>query len=135
MARRRTMLRWASGIMMALGVGHLVVVTITAGGVMAGWLERGLWAAVPMTSSSGASTEVLITKVAFWAGPASFSVPLVLLGVLIWQLAGRDAPVSRAIGWGLAGWCTLGGILLVPSPFFVGAIAGLLVALAPKAEA
>ncbi|WP_280478961.1 DUF6463 family protein [Nocardia asiatica] len=130
-------LRWASGIMLVLGAGHLLLLALAAWEEVAGWVDKGIWAAVPLTLS-GAETaqtvESLENKVTFWAGPGSFAVPLILLGLLIWHLAGRGVAVPAWLGWSLALWCVLGGVLLVPSPYFVGVIAGVLVIWAARQD-
>ncbi|MFC7719041.1 hypothetical protein [Nonomuraea recticatena] len=61
-------------------------------------------------------------------------MPLILLGCLTWHLAGRGVAVPAGIGWGLAAWCALGGVLLVPSPYFAGVIAGALVIVAARKD-
>ncbi|URM92401.1 DUF6463 family protein [Streptomyces sp. MRC013] len=133
MASERRLLRWAGGIMCVLGAGHLALLVLLARESVAGWAERGVWAAVPLLEGAGGPTvESLRNEGAFWAGPGSFSVPLVLLGCLVRHLAGRGVAVPAWTGWGIAAWCLLGGVLLVPSPFFVGAVAGLLVVLAAR---
>ena len=121
-------LRWAAGIMLALGAGHLVLATAIAADSVGGWADRGVWAAVPLLPEAGEPTvETVRNSAAFWAGPGSFAVPLILLGALTWHLARRGVPVPAGIGWGLAAWCLLGGILLVPSPYFAGVVAGALI--------
>jgi hypothetical protein len=42
--------------------------------------------------------------------------------------------VPAGIGWGLAAWCLVGGVLLVPSPYFAGVAAGALIVLATRKE-
>ncbi|GII04086.1 DUF6463 family protein [Planobispora takensis] len=131
----KRLLRWASGIMFVLGAGHLSLLTLIARQDVAGWVDRGMWAAVPLVLSRGdavPTVESLRNQAVFWGGPASFSVPLVLLGCLVWHLAGRGVAVPAAIGWGLAVWCLLGGVLLVPSPFFAGTVSGVLIILAAR---
>jgi hypothetical protein len=122
------LLRWAAGIMLVLGIGHLALLTFISRDDVAGWADRGLWAAVPLFSG-GRNLE---NQVAFWAGPGSFAMPLILLGCLVWHLAGRGVAVPAGIGWGLAVWCLVGGVLLVPSPYFAGAVAGALVIVAGR---
>ncbi|WP_433418446.1 DUF6463 family protein [Microtetraspora malaysiensis] len=136
MNARKRMLRWASGIMLVLGAGHLSLVALIAWKDITGWVDRGMWAAVPLLPTEGAvqTVESLQNKFAFWAAPGSFAVPLILLGCLTWHLAGRGVAVPAGIGWGLAAWCVLGGVLLVPSPFFAGAISGALIILAARHE-
>ncbi|MEU4329291.1 DUF6463 family protein [Nonomuraea dietziae] len=135
MKSRKRLLRWASGIMLVLGAGHLSLLALTAGESIAGWVDRGVWAAVPLMLADGAETvESFRNSVTFWAGPGSFAVPLILLGCLTWHLAGRGVAVPAGIGWGLAAWCALGGVLLVPSPYFAGVIAGVLVIVAARKD-
>jgi len=77
----------------------------------------------------------LRNEVTFWAGPGSFAVPLILLGCLVWHLAGRGVRVPAWVGWALAAWCLVGGVLLVPSPYFAGTVAGALVVLGARRQA
>ncbi|MGW4684013.1 DUF6463 family protein [Streptomyces sp. NPDC004244] len=131
----KRLVRWASGILVGLGTGHLALLAYAAREDIAGWVDRGVWAAVPLGLADGGTDptlEALQTKVAFWAGPGSFAVPLIVLGCLMWHLAGRGVPVPARVGWGLAAWSALGGVLLVPSPYFVGTAAALLVVLAAR---
>jgi hypothetical protein len=122
------MSRVACGILIVLGAGHLTLLALTSGASVVGWAERGLWAAVPLVLGDAGeqSTDALVNEVTFWAGPGSFAVPQVLLGFLIWHLADRGAPVPAWLCWGLILWSALAGVLLVPSPFLLGAVAGIL---------
>lgn len=131
----RRLLRWASGIMVVLGVGHLSLLAVFSRADIAGWADRGVWAAVPLgLTGDGTNAAALLNSLAFWAGPGSFSVPLFLLGCLTWHLAGRGVPVPAWLGWGLAAWCLVGGVLLVPSPYFAGVVAGALIVLAQRSN-
>lgn len=132
MGTRGGLLRWASGIMVGLGTGHLLLLAAMDRETVIGWAERGLWAAVPLMDGGDGAGESLANQLTFWAGPGSFAVPLILLGCLTWHLAGRGVAVPAGIGWGLAAWCLTGGVLLVPSPYFAGAVAGVLVVLASR---
>ncbi|WP_454194498.1 DUF6463 family protein [Nocardia sp. Marseille-Q1738] len=135
MNSRTRLLRWASGIMLVLGTGHLILLVLAAWDEITGWVDLGIWAAVPLMDGNAVQTvESLQSKVTFWGGPGSFAVPLILLGFLTRHLAGRGVGVPAGIGWGIAAWCALGGVLLVPSPFFVGIIPGVLIVLAARKE-
>lgn len=123
-------LHWASGILLALGVGHLGLGIILDRAQVAEWLGDGLWATVPLLS--GASVDALQVTTAFWAGWGSFSVPLILLAGLIRHLALRGVPVPSWLGWGIVVWAVIGGLMLVPSPFFLGAIPGALIVAAAR---
>lgn len=107
--------------MVVLGAGHLSLLTFFTWDDMTRWG----WAAVPLRFAG--DQAALQNAVAFWAGVGSFGVPLILLGCLIWHLAGREVAVPAWIGWGVAAWCLVGGVLLVPSPFFAGCVAGALI--------
>jgi hypothetical protein len=130
--RTAGLLRWAGGISIALGVGHLAVVTLTAGQHFGEWVDRGVWAAVPFLDRGAASAEDAAT---FWAGPGGFAVPQILLGYLVWHLARRGTPVPAGIGWALAAWGLLNGVLLGPSPFFACLVPGALIVLAGRKRA
>ncbi|GAA3846091.1 DUF6463 family protein [Saccharothrix violaceirubra] len=121
--------RWAAGIMVVLGAGHLGLSIVLKWSVVVGWVARGGWAAVPLIPADR-SEAALVNGLTFWAGPGSFAVPLLLLGCLTWHLAGRGVTLPVGIGWGLAVWCLVGGVLLVPSPYFLGVVAGVLLVVA-----
>ncbi|MGW5049526.1 DUF6463 family protein [Actinokineospora sp. NPDC004072] len=124
MGRTRALLRWAGAIMVVLGAGHLVILAVVEWSRFAGWIGRGGWGAVPFTGADAADA------VAFWAGVGSFAAPAIILGCLIWHLAGRGVAVPGWVGWALMAWWAVGGLLLVPSPFFVGVIPSALIVLA-----
>jgi hypothetical protein len=127
MTSRKLLLRWASGIMVVMSGGHLSLLMFLKWEVMAGWAERGLWATVPLLTEGD-----LANKATFWGSLGSFSIPLILLGCLIWHLAGRGVAVPAEVGWGVAAWCLVSGVLLVPSPFVAGIISGLLIVRAAR---
>ncbi|ALC25130.1 DUF6463 family protein [Streptomyces pristinaespiralis] len=123
--------------MLVLGTGHLSLLALFTWRDVTGWTDSGPWAAVPLSLTDGGAdrtVETLRNQVTFWAGPGSFAVPLILLGCLVWHLAGRGVAVPAGIGWGLAAWCLVGGVLLVPSPYFAGVVSGALVVLAARRQ-
>jgi hypothetical protein len=125
----RTLVRSGSAVLVALGVGHLVLLAVTSREDAAGWMKRGVWGAVPLALGEKAGEQTvgsLRNEVFFWAGVGSFAIPQILLGCLTWHLAGRGIPIPKSIAAGISAWSAAGGVLLVPSPFFVGALAGLL---------
>lgn len=122
------LLSWARGILLLLGFGHALVSVVIDRQRVADWLGDGLWATVPLVPEQVVDEQA--TVAAFWGGVGSFAVPLVLLGLLVGHLAEHGVPVPAWVGWGLIGWCALGGVMLVPSPFFVGVVPGVLIVLA-----
>ena len=128
---RRRLLQTASGILVFLGTGHLVLASVITSETLTNWVDNGVWAAVPLLGSftePGAARNAL----AFWGGPGSFAVPLAILGLLVWHLASRSIPVPAFVGWIIALWCLAGALILVPSPFILGAAAGVLVVMAAR---
>ncbi|WP_218581799.1 DUF6463 family protein [Nocardia cyriacigeorgica] len=131
----RTLLRWASGIMIFVATGHLILLALTDWAGITEWVNQGMWAAVPLELGDEVQTvPTLQNDVTFWAGPGSFAVPLILLGCMTWYLTGRGVAVPAWFGWGVAAWCLLGGVLLVPSPFFAGVVAGVLIIVAARMD-
>lgn len=129
MKHRKALARSASAILIALGAGHLALLALTSREEAATWLKRGVWRAVPLALGEKAADQTigsLRNEVFFWAGAGSFAVPQILLGCLTWQLAGRGIAIPRSTAVGLAAWSGVGGVLLVPSPFFAGTVAGVL---------
>lgn len=123
-------LSWASAILLVLGVGHLTLTIVMDRARVADWLSDGLWATVPLLP--GRSVDALETTTAFWAGWGSFSIPLILLALLIRHLAKQGTAVPAWVGWGVAVWAVVGGLMLVPSPFFVAVIPGALIVAAAR---
>ena len=52
----KRMLRWASGIMLVLGAGHLSLLALLTWENVSGWADRGLWAAVPLLDGGAVPT-------------------------------------------------------------------------------
>lgn len=123
-------LNWASAILLVLGVGHLSVSTVLDRTRVGDWIRDGLWSTVPLLPDR--SIDALETTTTFWSGWGSFSVPLILLALLIRHLAKQGIAVPSWVGWGIVVWTLIGGLLLEPSPFFLGAIPGALIVAAAR---
>ena len=74
MNARMRLLQWASGIMLVLGTGHLLLLTLLAWQGITGWVDRGVWAAVPLVPAD-ATVASLQNRVTFWTVPGSFACP------------------------------------------------------------
>jgi hypothetical protein len=122
---------WAGRILVILGVMHLVGLGAQNTEHVDDWFTGALWG-LPrdqFVEPSGANG-------AFWIVVGSFAVPLLLLGTLISHLARRGVVVPQSVGWGLAVWCTVGAVILEPTPMLLGLIpAVLLVRQARRASA
>lgn len=102
---------WAGRILTLLGVLHLVALGAQNTAHVDDWFSGSLWG-LPrdeFVEPSGANG-------AFWITIASFAVPLLLLGALISHLARQGSTVPQFVGWGLAAWCAVGSVILVPTP-------------------
>jgi len=128
---RRRLLQTASGILVFLGTGHLVLASFITSETLTNWVDNGVWAAVPLVGGF-AEPSAARNALAFWAGLGSFAVPLAALGLLVWHLASRSIAIPAFVGWIIAIWCLAGALILVPSPFILGAAAGFLVVLAAR---
>ena len=124
------LVRIAGAVLVALGAGHLALAAVLTRATLLGWAADGVWAAVPLLP--GAAPAGARDALAFWGGAGGFAVPLVILGLLLRHLAGRGVRVPAFVGWTVAVWCLVGAVLLVPSPFAVGVVAGMLVVLAAR---
>jgi hypothetical protein len=109
----------AAGIaLVVIGALHLVVMAPHPH--WESWFAGGLWNG----AGSPASTS------AFWAMPASFAVPMVLLGVMIIRLAPRGE-VPAFLGWTLLAWDLICILLISPlSGFSLGLIPIILLVIA-----
>jgi hypothetical protein len=117
--------RIGAALLIMLGVGHLILITIFQGSKMLDWVAHGLWAAVPLRVGTQPSVEVLQNAVVFWASVGSFAIPSILLGVFQWTLAGRGVTTGAWLGWAVIIWFALLSLLLVPSPGILGVVAGI----------
>ncbi|MEU4443255.1 DUF6463 family protein [Actinosynnema sp. NPDC050801] len=84
--------------------------------VTAAVVRREVWARIvddgfPHTVTSDPSPDRLAVAEAFWFGPGSFGVPLLLLGALVTWLVRRGAHVPGWLGWGVGAWAVLLGLL------------------------
>ncbi len=132
------MQRIAAAIMMVLGAGHFMTLVVFGEGASAAmlqWVDEGLWAAVPVTLEPALTTAALENEVTFWAGLGSFSVPLTVLGGLLWALSSRSSSAPQWVGWTMIAWFAVNTVLLVPSPSVLGVIAGVLLVLSARGVA
>jgi hypothetical protein len=133
--KSHVMQRIAAAIMIVLGAGHFISLIVLGGGAgdaMLRWVDEGLWAAVPVTMEPPTTTAALENEVTFWAGLGSFSVPLTVLGGLLWAQARRGISPPPWVGWTLIAWFGVNTVLLVPSPSVLGVAAGVLLVLGAR---
>ena len=128
----RRMRMWAGGIMVAQGAAHGVVSAIAARDQLGEWLDGVLWGTNTPSPDGG---EMQQAAAYFWSGPASFAVPLLLLGSLVLWLARNDHPVPAFVGWGFGIWGVACAAIAGPAtPFTSALIPAALVVLAASRE-
>ncbi|HEY9368907.1 DUF6463 family protein [Streptomyces sp.] len=122
--------RWAGRILAFLGAAHLLINGLLIRDRMPEWLDGAL-VALPADRLHALPPALG----AFWAVPGSFGLPLLLLGLLVARLARTGIPVPAYVGWGLAAWAVVTGLILLPSPFPLALIpAAMLIAAARRAD-
>ncbi|MCO1654087.1 DUF6463 family protein [Pseudonocardia humida] len=89
------------------GVLHTVASALMRRDVWAQVFDEGFFNTVTLDPSP----ERLAVAEAFWLTPGSFGVPLLLLGSLVTRLARRGERVPGWLGWGVAAWAVLLGML------------------------
>lgn len=124
--RTRTLTLWAGRSAVSIGALHTALFAVKSWSHWGGWLSGELRGADPDTHAE--------TVRLFWALPGGFSVPLILLGLLLSRMARTGQQVPRYVGWTLAGWVVLAGWILGLSGFPLGLVPAVLLVLASKAR-
>ncbi|HEV2089364.1 MAG TPA: DUF6463 family protein [Cryptosporangiaceae bacterium] len=112
--------RWAGWIMVAQGGLHTLLLGSAARIHLNDWLDGAVWDnPFPKTQDPG---EVTQQAAYFWTGPASFGIPVLLLGALVVWLARRPVTVPAFLGWGYGAWGVLCAAIAGPATPFVTAL-------------
>lgn len=120
--------RVAGWIAVAFGVTHIVVAPLEHGDVWAEILDKGPW----KTISLDVTPENRAYSEAFWVGPGSFGVPVLVIGAFVLWAARRGERVPAPFGWALAAWGSGLVVLLPRSPAWALAVVGVLLVLAAR---
>jgi len=118
------MITWAGRILVFFGFGHLV-------GAMAltSWQHADSWFTADLWRLDEGVVNMSPAMAAFWLTTGSFSVPLVVIGLIVLWLNRRDVVPPPFIGWTIGIWSVVAAVILEPSPFVLVSIAsGLLLA-------
>ncbi len=124
----RNLTRAAGWIAVSYGAVHTVVAPWDYRHVWAEILDRGPW----RTLSLDVTPENRAYSEAFWAGPASKGVPVLLFGALVVRSAQRGDRVPPAFGWAMTGWGAVLVALLPASPAWALLLVGRLLVLAAR---
>ncbi|GAA4078301.1 DUF6463 family protein [Actinomadura miaoliensis] len=123
------MITWAGRVIALLGTLHLLTSAFYSREHVPGWATGDLW-------FPGKGPEDLSPSAgAFWLTVGSFGLPLLLLGLLIiWMDRHRIVPPAF-LAWTIGAWCTLGGLLLMPSPFLLAWVPAAMLLIAARRRA
>ncbi|MFI7439641.1 DUF6463 family protein [Nonomuraea indica] len=107
-ARPASLTMWGGWGCVAIGVGHSALVAAMTWRHWAGWMAGELhWGL--------GSPELPHSKLAFWAMPGSFAVPLILLGLMAVGRAREGRALPAYVGWVLLAWAVFGAYVLFPT--------------------
>ncbi|MFX0577027.1 DUF6463 family protein [Nocardia nepalensis] len=101
------MITWASGIIAVIGAGHLAVGLLLSSAYFGDWVSLRLW---------GHWWEDTKAANAFWANPAGFGLPLVLVGVLAVWMNRRDIVPPEFLAWTVLAWSIVCAVSVEPTP-------------------
>ncbi len=120
--------RVAGWIAVAFGVTHVLVAPLDYRHVWAEILDKGPWETLSLdvTSENRAYSE------AFWVGPGSFGVPVLLIGAFVLWTVRRGEQVPAPFGWAMTAWGAGLVVLLPRSPAWALLVVGVLLVLAAR---
>ncbi|MFD9884700.1 DUF6463 family protein [Streptomyces alboflavus] len=125
---RPKLARAAGWIAVAFGAIHIVVAPLDKRDVWSDIFEQGPWRTISLDVTPGN----LAYSEAFWVGPASFGVPVLLFGAFVLWAAKRGARVPAAFGWAMTAWGAVLAALLPASPAWALVAVGVLLVLAAR---
>ena len=103
---------WAGAACIVIGVGHSILGLTMGGGHLAGWLRGDMqWTIGGDTASA--------SEVTYWAVPAGFPAPLILLGLLAVGRAREGRAMPGYVGWTLLAWAVVNGYANFPTGFLL----------------
>jgi hypothetical protein len=115
------MVRWAGRIFVFLGIGHTVLsLILVAPEHAAAWFGGELW------RPEEGILEMSQGMAAYWLSVGGFGVPLLAFGLtVLWMQRRGDVPPAF-LGWLLLAWTAVNTVILLPSPWILGAAASVL---------
>ncbi|MEV6214295.1 DUF6463 family protein [Nocardia sp. NPDC051833] len=119
MERQRVhrMIDWAGIVLAIIGGGHLTIGLLLSSSSFDEWLSLELW---------GHWWEDTPAANSFWANPAGFGWPLLLVGLLIVWMDRRGIVPPAFLAWAVLGWGAVCAVIVEPTPGPVVVIAALL---------
>ncbi|GGN75967.1 hypothetical protein GCM10011610_20810 [Nocardia rhizosphaerihabitans] len=110
------MIKWAGVVLAIIGGGHLTIGLLLSASSFDEWLSFELW---------GHWWEDTPAANSFWANPAGFGWPLLLVGSLIVWMDRRGIVPPEFLGWAVLGWGVVCAVIVEPTPGPVVVIAAI----------
>ncbi|MEV0059508.1 DUF6463 family protein [Nocardia sp. NPDC050718] len=111
------MINWAGVVLAIIGGGHLAIGLLLSSSSFDEWLSLELW---------GHWWEDTPAANSFWANPAGFGWPLLLVGLLIVWMDQRGIVPPAFLAWAVLGWGVVCAVIVEPTPGPVVVIAAIL---------
>ncbi|MCA2210068.1 DUF6463 family protein [Nocardia rosealba] len=113
------MITWAGRVLATLGAAHALAATMLGHRYFGQWFSFELWA--PDADIAALPPEIG----AFWMGPGSFGIPLMLLGFLITWMDRRGITPPVLLAVGLIAWTLLCAAIFEPAPWILATAASI----------
>ncbi|MGW6422818.1 DUF6463 family protein [Nocardia sp. NPDC055053] len=101
------MIKWAGMVLAIIGGGHLAIGLLLSSSSFDEWLSFELW---------GHWWEDTPAANSFWANPAGFGWPLLLVGSLIVWMDRRGIVPPEFLAWAVLGWGVVCAVIVEPTP-------------------
>lgn len=126
---KRSVLAGTAGwIAVAFGVVHTVVAPWDYRDYWETIVDEGPWQTLTLDHDPGAMGY----NEAFWIGPGSFGVPVLLFGAFVVWINRRGERVPTGFGWALTVWAAFLCAVMPSSPAWALLLAGVLLVIAPR---
>ncbi|MEU1428531.1 DUF6463 family protein [Nocardia sp. NPDC005746] len=106
-ASAHRMIEWAGRVLAVVGGGHLTVGLLISSAHFGDWFTLRLW---------GHWWEDTGPANAFWANPAGFGLPLLLVGLLVVWMARHAIVPPIFLAWTVLAWGALCAVIVEPTP-------------------
>lgn len=126
----------AGSLLIVFSVGHFSLSLLFTAGLWQNIISAGLWNSVPQpvgpeTLSMSLGARQLQTAYLFWLTPASFSLPLLCVGLLVVWMNRRGIPLPRFLGWLTLVFAMIICVMLPLSPIWLALSASVMLIVAP----
>ncbi|MFE2996818.1 DUF6463 family protein [Nocardia sp. NPDC059246] len=101
------MIKWSGRIIALIGAGHLAIGLLLSHAYFGDWLSLRLW---------GHWQEDTLSAHAFWANPAGFGLPLLIVGLLVVWMDRNGIVPPIFLAWMVLAWGGVCALIVEPTP-------------------